>query len=739
MQPLLEKHVSDLTHDNPNVRMIAVETIAHSGAPEAINLLLNSLQDIDPDVRRVAARALGTLANPTAIPSLINALRDKAVHSSAARALYIFGQPEYHSCFDEAIVDPDPAVRKVAVQILGRIHTNDALLQLTNAIHDKDWQVRKSALNAISQFKTPVVVELLVDALTDERSHIRRLAAERLKSYGQNSAIPLLIKSLNSEHEFVREAIITALGLLDDPSVILPIFERLNDPSENVRKNAARALEIRKEPIVIDLLVKALKQKDATVCKLASEILKTFDAETITGPLKEVFLDNDFHDRRYVIELLSTRGGSQAVEPLISVLDETDAEVRSLAASALKNIPPEILIQPLVDALNQNLLNDKNTAIEILGTLNHPDIIPPLIDALQDEAPYVRAKAARALDTYPAPISIEKVISFLDAESSSLRKLIYRLLGRSQDEAAVKPLTERLHTAPKSEHIEIIPGSGNFHIKEVASTLSRIAVAEALYPMHSYHALGPLLEELKKWDTEALTIPVNLMVSLYLEGKRDLAHTLGRALSFHRQKKNIRNPHKLFLTDEKGVSGLDALRELNAKKEWRHLGFFLSRDFTGLGYLNLKIVKVLSLTHQLQKKDAALLVCTQHLARYARFRKNAVNYLGCRICEQTHTVAKTQAIVAVLDLKMSPELVVSETSFRVNWLIQRRIYDYDVVEIGHCAEESITEFCIDLGNDPDPNRARPSNRIRCVIQPDISLSEHAMTILKRQFKRVVQQ
>ena len=749
MPPHLDQLITDLNNENPNVRIVAAELLSRSDAPEALPLLLKAFEDTDPDVRRVAARSLGTLADPTAISLLIRALDDKAVHNAAAQALEAFAGNEYLSYFKEALTASSPNIRKVAISILGHTHTNDVLTCLTEAVSDESWEVRKNALRAISQFDAPVAASSLLRALSDERIAVRTMAAGLLKKNGKSSAIPLLLEALDHEDEFVRHAVVAALGAMNDTSVIVPILGKFADPSEMVRNQAAQALQIRQEPVVINLLVKALKHENATVCELACDTLKAFDAETITGPLTDVFFDDGFHDRRYVIELLSTRGGAQAVTPLINALNEPDAEVRSLAATALRLISPTEIIQPLIDTLSQNRIRDKNAAIELLGTLNHPDILPPLLAALHDEVPYVRAKAARALDAYPQPIPPDQIVGFLDAASSSLRKLAYRLLGRSQDNGAIQLLLDRIDTAPKSEHIEIIQALGTFQSREVASILSRLllsehfairhAAVEALYPMQAFHALSPLLNYMKNWDNEAMSTPVHLMVTLYLEGKRELSSTLGRALSFHRLERNIRETQRLHLTDQKGVEALDALRELISQNEWRHLGFFLSREFTGLGYLMVKVSKLLYSTHQLQKKDASLLVCTQHLTRFIRFRKNSLIYLGCRICEQTHTVAKTESIIAVLDIKMEPELVATESSFRVNWLIQRRLYDYDTVEIGPCSEESITEFCIDMGNDPDPHRMHPFRKIQCVIRPGISISEQTLAILKRHFKRVIQQ
>src|SRR5262249_32739948 len=121
---------------------------------------LRDLQARDPKVRQAATAALATSRQPfpTVEPALIRALRD-----------------------------PDPLVRRGAVDALDRISAGGAGMRaLVKILRDPDWRVRRQAASALGTQRrhAPVAVPALIKAVKDENPAVRRTAVHALGRHG---------------------------------------------------------------------------------------------------------------------------------------------------------------------------------------------------------------------------------------------------------------------------------------------------------------------------------------------------------------------------------------------------------------------------------------------------------------------------------------------------------------------------------------------------------------------------
>ena len=81
-----------------------------------------------------------------------------------------------------AVTDPDPEVRKEAVDTLGEFEDNRVLGVLTYVLlNDPDENVRKEAADVLGDLHHPFSLEILAKALKDESSLVRKEAIEGLK------------------------------------------------------------------------------------------------------------------------------------------------------------------------------------------------------------------------------------------------------------------------------------------------------------------------------------------------------------------------------------------------------------------------------------------------------------------------------------------------------------------------------------------------------------------------------
>ncbi|MFX1601642.1 MAG: HEAT repeat domain-containing protein [Promethearchaeota archaeon] len=95
-----------------------------------------------------------------------------------------------------AVTDPDPEVRKEAVDTLGDFEDNRVLGVLTYVLlNDPDENVRKEAADELGNLHHPLSLDTLAKALKDESAIVRKEAIEGLKK----------IKKLTKPKETIEE------------------------------------------------------------------------------------------------------------------------------------------------------------------------------------------------------------------------------------------------------------------------------------------------------------------------------------------------------------------------------------------------------------------------------------------------------------------------------------------------------------------------------------------------------
>lgn len=108
-----------------------------------------------------------------------------------------------------------------------------------------------------------------------------------------------------------------------------------------------------------------------------------------------------------------------------------------------------------------------------------------------------------------------------------------------------------------------------------------------------------------------------------------------------------------------------------------------------------------------------------------------LTYYGCRICGQSRKVLlHTGPVVAVLDERMEAPYIQAEV-LKVNWLIQKNVFDFDKVEIMRANDEAVERFAVQVGNDTDEVRRPRYRRIPCTVSAGCGLSANSIRVLQR--------
>lgn len=262
-------------------RMAGLRILARRGHPRLIELLDEAVRDADPELSSQALTLLGDLDDERAVEVLVKALRsgllsppqvaahlDRTPASTAGplRALLTDSDPlmrqwaarlldRYAATHHLALAhDPDPGVRKAAVESLGSSATELARQTAAALLDDPVPYVRAKAARALGEMDASEHAFHIAKLLGDGDWWVRKAAKEALEAMG-NDVWPVLMRCLNDPDRFVRNGaaeVFQNLGVLDNLLVMEaatsnPSFDKL----EMLRRIAA-AGEVRLTDTLIE-------------------------------------------------------------------------------------------------------------------------------------------------------------------------------------------------------------------------------------------------------------------------------------------------------------------------------------------------------------------------------------------------------------------------------------------------------------------------------------------------------
>ncbi len=113
-----------------------------------------------------------------------------------------------------------------------------------------------------------------------------------------------------------------------------------------------------------------------------------------------------------------------------------------------------------------------------------------------------------------------------------------------------------------------------------------------------------------------------------------------------------------------------------------------------------------------------------------------VDYYGCRTCGQSRAFLEKRA-VAILDREMTTEQSEQNGDLWINWLLNRRLFDFSEVQILQATDKDVETFAVQVGNDTAKKRKKRYRQIQCIISADCDeLSENTMRVLRHMFGAV---
>lgn len=239
--------------------------------------MISQLKHQDPNVRSSAVLALGKSGDQDALPYLIDVLchdPELSLQEDATWSLVRFGVDAVPDLL--ALLEQDSAhIRHNAVHALGKIGSIEAVPALVKMLNDTDRQVRLKAVYALGQIGDDLAITPLIDMLVDPHQEVQTITIDVLLRFGA-VAIPELCDALQHQHAIIREHVAGILGQIGDAEAVDVLANMAGDSVADVRLSVAQALgEIGDSKGVIALSTLS-KDEDVRVRAMARAMLKQF-------------------------------------------------------------------------------------------------------------------------------------------------------------------------------------------------------------------------------------------------------------------------------------------------------------------------------------------------------------------------------------------------------------------------------------------------------------------------------
>lgn len=222
--------------------------------PDIEDVVFAQLDHRYVDVKEMALEACINLHSA----SLNEKFRERARSEDSMQrmmAVYALGRysvPENISEISDALEDPVPGVRRVAVEAFQNLGASAEryLPRLLPRLFDEDKDVRLALVDLMGQIGTPAVMPNLITALRDENEWVRIRAIEALGVNKNFEAVPTLSEMLENASPMIALRIIEALGRIGGNvafGVLLGLTSHEDPEIQHAAANAVAAIQAEQE------------------------------------------------------------------------------------------------------------------------------------------------------------------------------------------------------------------------------------------------------------------------------------------------------------------------------------------------------------------------------------------------------------------------------------------------------------------------------------------------------------
>ncbi|MBI5498855.1 MAG: HEAT repeat domain-containing protein [Deltaproteobacteria bacterium] len=375
------------------------------GADEALRGMLAAT---DERVRCAAAEALAgarDAASVEALMPLLSGEQPSQVVRAAEAALVAAGEPAIGP-LGAALDAADPSIAWGAAEVLGAIGSEKAVPPLVAKLAGLDAVLRDYIVGALGAIGDVRALPELIAAFGGNPAYRNEQPILRAILLFGRRAIGALVEGLDSPDAAVRAGALEALVRLEDTEHVAAVLPLLEDADGLVRARAAAYFTAARDERAVEALSALLEGTDAEAAGEAA------------GALGAI-------------------GGSEARATLERALGAADGSIAAAAAQALARIGEAESVRAILDAASRMSAYDRGRLVEAIVSFG-PAAREPLVEGLGGDR--LRPAALQALDGLGIAVGVPLLAPYRADERASVRELVARLLGRTEDAAALEPL-----------------------------------------------------------------------------------------------------------------------------------------------------------------------------------------------------------------------------------------------------------------------------------------------------------
>jgi len=248
---------------------------------------------------------------------------------------------------------------------------------LVSALHAGRVEVFSNEEDAFAGFENdPASLQAVFNALHDPKPYMRRLAVEMLAKMGSQSAVPELVTCLSDDDASVRAAATQALADLDAKSAFGEIVLGLDDSDDAVREKTLASfpkLEAVASPELIRTLERLLKDSNIRIQARAAMVLMYLGESKQANSFLTKLLEDEDSRKRFVAVDAFRVITSQAknimrfqTDLIVAAMSDPVAMVRSEAVRIAAYLQDEYVYQTVAAHLADDNVRVRQAASESL-------------------------------------------------------------------------------------------------------------------------------------------------------------------------------------------------------------------------------------------------------------------------------------------------------------------------------------------------------------------------------------
>jgi HEAT repeat protein len=424
--------VECLADPDPQVRRLACEALARTGAAQHVSSLFALLVDEKPGVVQAAIGAIQSLGSSEAQRLALEGARssDPALRRAALRILGYFGFPEALPCFVAALSDGDPRSVDAALSGLAYLDRADALDVLLQAAQSPRDKTRQGAMRALGQTQRPDprVAPRLHEGLSDRDAWVRYYACQAAGRLALEGATDAIIGLLADAAGQVRVAAVEALSHLRDDRALRALCTVAAGDEPDLRRAALIGLGMSQRAEGHEILRSAARAADPATRLVAISALAQAQAPGLVPALAQAARDADESVRAAALGFLAQVPEASATEVLLDLLGAAgdEARIRSLLSRPAPGRVPALLAR-----LQTADESSANQLCSLLARLRTAEGTLGLLEALHRGSFSARKAAAAALVSLRTRDALEAVRRSSTAdEDPRVRQICRILLGQ---------------------------------------------------------------------------------------------------------------------------------------------------------------------------------------------------------------------------------------------------------------------------------------------------------------------